>query len=110
MTLRARVNFPEREKIIQNYIDAYNQYDSDKMLIDFGDEIVFENIQSGETTMTLTGLSALKKQAEQTKKYFSTRKQTIRSFKHSDNKTEIEIEYSAVAAMDFPNGLKKGQQ
>ena len=49
-------------------------------------------------------------QADQATKHFSTRKQTITSFKHSDSETEIEINYYAVLAMDFPNGLKSGQE
>ena len=38
-----------REKIIKNYIDGYNQFDIDKMVFDFDDNIVFENIQNDET-------------------------------------------------------------
>jgi hypothetical protein len=34
---------------------------------------------------------------------------TIKSFTHNDDETEIVINYSAVLAMDFPNGLKKGE-
>lgn len=99
----------DREEIIQNYIDGYNQFDVDRMVRDFDHDIVFENIQSGEVTMSLSGLPSLRAQAEQAKAYFSTRRQTIRSFKHFNDHTEIEIEYHAILAMDFPNGLKKGQ-
>ncbi|MCC9071560.1 nuclear transport factor 2 family protein [Flavobacterium sp. F-65] len=99
-----------REKIIQSYIDGYNQFDIDKMTTDFDETIVFENIQGGETNMTLTGLTAFKEQAEQAKTYFSTRTQTITSFKHLKDETEIEIDYFAILGMDFPNGFKKGQE
>ena len=34
----------------------------------------------------------------------------VKSFKHFDNSTEIEIDYPAILAMDFPKGLKKGQE
>lgn len=99
-----------REKIIQNYIDGYNQFNIDKMVTDFDDNVVFENIQNGEINLSLSGLVAFREQADQAVNYFSTRKQTIKSFKHSDIETEIEIEYYAVLAMDFPNGLKSGQE
>ena len=99
-----------REKIIQNYIEGYNRFEMDKMVADFDDNIVFENIQNDQTNMSLKGLIAFRQQAEQATTYFTTRKQTIRSFKHFDNSTEIEIDYHAVLAMDFPNGLKKGQE
>lgn len=100
----------DREKIIQNYIDGYNQFDIDKMVADFDDKIVFENIQNGKINMTLTGLTSFKQQAEKAVTYFSKRKQTIKSIRHFENRTEIEIDYNAVLAMDFPNGLKKGQE
>ncbi len=100
----------EREKVIKNYIDGYNDFDVNKMFADFDEKIIFENIQNGKANMTLTGLSALKEQAEQAKSYFSSRQQTIKSFVHNVNETEIEINYSAILAMDFPNGLKKGEK
>lgn len=99
-----------REKAIQNYIDGYNQFDIDKMVSDFDEAIIFENIQGGETNMSLTGLTSFKQQAEQAKTYFSSRTQSIASFKHLENETEIEINYFAILGMDFPNGLKKGQE
>ena len=100
----------DREKIVKNYIDGYNQFNCDKMLIDFDKNVVFENIQQGEITMSLTGLKALRQQAEQAKNYFTTRAQTIKSFKHIGDETEIEIDYYAILGMDFPNGLKKGDE
>lgn len=99
-----------RESIIQNYIDGYNEFDIEKMVRDLDDEIVFQNIQNKEVNMTLKGIKAFKQQAEQAKSYFEKRQQKITSTKYIDDKTEIEIEYSAVLGMDFPNGLKKGQQ
>lgn len=99
-----------REEMIQNYIDGYNEFNIDKMITDLDDDIVFENIQNEKTSMSLSGLKAFKQQADQAMKYFSARKQTIKSFKHSDSETEIEIEYYAVLAVDFPNGLKSGQE
>ncbi|WP_332737524.1 nuclear transport factor 2 family protein [Flavihumibacter sp.] len=100
----------DREKIIQNYIDGYNQFDTDKMVADFDDDVIFENIQNGNVNMSLAGLQAFREQAEQAKAYFTKRKQTILSTRHSGDTSEIEINYYAVLGMDFPNGLKKGQE
>lgn len=60
--------------------------------------------------MILCGIGEFRKQAEQAKAYFSERTQVIRSIKHEDGKPEIQIEYSATLGVDFPNGMKKGQQ
>lgn len=100
----------ERERIIKNYVEGYNQFDIDKMIVDFKDDVVFENIQNGEVNMTLAGLNEFKEQAENAKTYFSTRSQVITAFNHFESKTEIEIDYYAVLAMDFPNGMKTGEE
>jgi hypothetical protein len=100
----------KRERTINNYIEAYNEFDIDKMVSDFDSNIVFENIQSGNTNMLINGLITFRQQAEEAKTYFVTRKQTIKSYSHLENRTEIAIEYCAVLAMDLPNGLKKGQE
>lgn len=100
----------EKEKIIKNYIDGYNGFDVSLMVKDFSGDIIFENIQNGEVNMTLRGIEEFKAQAESAKSYFSERTQTIRLFRHEENRTEIELDYTAVLAMDFPNGMKKGQE
>ncbi len=100
----------EREKIIQNYINGYNEFDVEKMISDLDDKVIFQNIQNGTITMTLNGINAFKQQAERVKAYFANRQQQIIGIKHENNKTEIEIDYAATLAKDFPNGLKEGQK
>ncbi|GAB3166743.1 nuclear transport factor 2 family protein [Telluribacter humicola] len=97
-----------REEIIRNYVEAYNQFDVDQMVADFDEAIVFENISNGETTLSLTGLPAFREQAVQATTYFSSRTQTVLSFQHQDDQTEVAIDYQGILAIDFPDGLKKG--
>lgn len=99
-----------REQIIKNYIEGYNQFNIEKMIADFSDHIIFENVANGEVNMSLKGIKEFKEQAEEAKNYFSSRTQTITTFKHLESETEIEIDYRAVLAMDFPNGMKKGDE
>lgn len=99
-----------RELIINNYIDGYNEFNIDKMVADLDDTIIFENIQGGETNLVITGLEAFKEQAEKAATYFSERTQTISSIKHLEKTTEIEINYNATLRIDLENGMKKGQQ
>jgi hypothetical protein len=96
--------------IIQNYIEAYNSFDIEKMLENFDSAVIFENISGGVSNMRLEGIEALKEQANQAKNYFETRKQTIIAWNIIDNTVEIELLYEATLAMDFPNGLKKGDK
>lgn len=99
-----------RQKIIQKYIDGYNEFDIEKMICDFDDNIIFKNVQNGEVNMTLNGINEFKQQAKQAKSFFDNRRQQITFLKHNNGTTEIEVDYSATLAMDFPNGLKKGDK
>lgn len=99
-----------KEKIIQNYIEGYNQFDIDKMVADFDESIVFENIQNGETNLILNGIKEFTAQAEKAKEYFSERKQTITSLIQDEITAIVDIDYYAVLAIDFPNGLNAGQE
>lgn len=99
-----------REKIIQNYIDGYNEFDVEKMTTDMHDDVVFQNIQNGEVNLTLNGIAAFKRQAEQVKLFFDSREQKTTAIRHDGDKVEIAIDYSAVLAVDLPNGMKKGEK
>jgi ketosteroid isomerase-like protein len=99
-----------REQIIKDYIAAYNRFDVAGMLAHLAEDILFENIQNGECTLSIQGKEAFEKQAEMAKTYFSERKQSLTAFKHSANETEVEIDYVGILAMDFPKGLKKGDK
>jgi len=99
-----------REKIIQNYIDGYNEFNVEKMTADMHGDVVFQNIQNGEVNLTLNGIAAFREQAEQVKSFFDSRKQKTRAIKHDGDKVEIEIDYSAVLAIEFSSGMKKGEK
>jgi ketosteroid isomerase-like protein len=99
-----------RETLIASYLEGYNSFDIPKMVQNFSDKIVFENIQNGEISLILNGINEFETQAEVAKSYFSERRQTIKSFEHQVDKTEVEIEYFGVLAIDLPNGMKKGQE
>lgn len=97
------------EKIFK-YVEAYNQMDVENMIADFSDDIIFQNVMNGEKTMELQGIEEFKKQAIEALSYFSEREQSIETMTHSHISTEIIINYRAIAAIDFPNGLKKGDE
>lgn len=99
-----------RKQIISNYIEGYNRFDVSKMVKDFSDDIVFENIQNNEVSLTLHGIEEFRAQAEAATRYFSEREQKIKSFRHDNDRTEVEIAYFGILAEDLPNGMKKGQE
>ncbi|MDQ1275546.1 MAG: hypothetical protein QG610_1120 [Euryarchaeota archaeon] len=96
------------QKIIENYIDAYNSFDIDRMLSDMHENIKFENISNGEVNLTTNGIDELRNQAEQAKQLFKERKQTITDIKFNDDRIELKIDYRGVLAVDFSSELKTG--
>ncbi len=99
-----------REEIIENYINAYNSSDVERMVENLALTIRFTNTANDEVTLAIEGLEAFKGQAMQAIGLFSQRKQTIKSMKHTGNATEIVVDYRATLAKDLPNGLKKGDE
>ena len=100
----------DRTEKVFNYLKAYNKMEVESMITDFADGLVFLNLMNGEKTMELRGIEAFKKQAIEALSYFSQREQYIDSIIHTHDSTEITISYRAIAAIDFPDGLKKGDE
>lgn len=98
-----------QKNMIKNYIRSYNAFDINGMTKDFSENIIFENVSNGHVELRTEGLSEFRKQAESAKQYFSKRKQTIKSWKVTESKIIIGIDYLGVLAIDFPNGMKAGE-
>ena len=96
------------QKIIENYIDAYNSFDIDRMLSDMHNDIKFENISNGEVNLATNGIEELRNQAELARPLFKERKQTITDIKFNADQVEVRIDYSGILAVDLSNDLKIG--
>ncbi|TGD81923.1 nuclear transport factor 2 family protein [Hymenobacter wooponensis] len=98
----------KQKQLVQDYIEAYNHFDVDGMLRHLHEEVVFRNITNGEVDLTLTGKANFRQQAQQALQYFSQREQRVTDWQAAYNRIEVLLDYTAVAAIDFPNGLKAG--
>lgn len=98
------------EEIVRNYVAAYNRFDIDAMLSNVHEDVVFENFGNGNITMLLNGADSFRQQAELSKSFFSKRLQVIESLSQTNVRIVIAIRYTATLAMDFPNGMKKGER
>jgi len=96
------------KQLMLAYIEAYNRFDVDGMVANLHDEVVFRNIANGEVNLTTTGKESFRQQAEQAKQYFSQREQHVTDWQLADNRVEVLIDYTGVAAIELPNGLKPG--
>lgn len=95
--------------VIEKYILSYNRFDVDGMCRHLHEGIVFENISGGKVKMSIRGIENFKKQAEAAVTYFSERDQKIESMGFHDAIVTVEIAYTGIPAIDFPNGVKKGE-
>ncbi|SHL60252.1 nuclear transport factor 2 family protein [Hymenobacter psychrotolerans] len=98
----------QKQLVHAGYIEAYNRFDVAGMLRPLHENVVFRNITNGETDLTLTDKESFRQQAEQALQYFSRREQRVTEWQVADSRVEVLLDYAAVAALDFPNGLKAG--
>lgn len=98
----------QQQSIIEQYVNAYNNFDIDGMTRDLDENIVFENISNGQVDLRTGGIEAFRQQAASAKQYFQEREQRISSWEFESGSITVEIDYRAVLAIDLPNGLKAG--
>jgi len=98
-----------QRSLIDHYLAAYNAFDIDAMMATIHSDIQFQNVSGGEVTATASGAEEFRRLAEQSKKLFSSRHQTIAAFASDGEKAVIDVTYEAVLASDLPNGLKAGE-
>jgi ketosteroid isomerase-like protein len=98
------------QDIIENYIEAYNNFDIERMLADMHDNVRFENISGEEVNLITNGIAELKIQAEKARQYFKEREQKITDIRFRSHRVEIEIDYKGILAIDIPGGPKAGDK
>ncbi|WP_321309052.1 nuclear transport factor 2 family protein [Marinifilum fragile] len=96
------------QKVIENYIQAYNQFDIEGMLTDLHEDVVFENISEGILTLRTEGIDEFHTQAEKAMNCFSQREQIIRNWDIQLDKVVIDFDYKATLTTDLPSGMKQG--
>ncbi|MBM6383196.1 MAG: nuclear transport factor 2 family protein [Paenibacillus sp.] len=101
----------EIRDIIENYLEAYNSYEIERMVELLHKDIIFRNISNGETTIETRGIQAFRELAEQSATMFSSRRQTITDYNViRDDNVEVGIHYEGILAVDLPSGLKSGDK
>jgi steroid delta-isomerase-like uncharacterized protein len=95
--------------LIQSYIAAYNAQDVPGMVALLHELVVFENVSNAQGTTHTQGKAAFEALARQSLGIFRVRQQTVRSITLGDRTAAVEIDYTAVLAVDLPNGPKAGE-
>jgi hypothetical protein len=100
-----------QQRVIENYIEAYNNFDVEGMILNLHDDIKFQNSSNGEINLEIHGKSNFQKQAEHATQLFTEREQKITDMQFTaENEVEIRCDYRGVLAMGFPNGLNRGDE
>jgi hypothetical protein len=100
----------QQQKIIENYIAAYNNFDVETMLKNLDAHVVFRNVSNGEVDFMTNGIDEFRRQAEESARIFSEREQKITGFDFVENSVEAAISYKGKIGVDLPNGLKAGDE
>ncbi|MEM9822880.1 MAG: nuclear transport factor 2 family protein [Bacteroidota bacterium] len=100
----------QQTAIIQQYIQAYNQFDIAGMLQNLHPDIHFQNVNNGQLDLETKGIAAFKVQAEKATQYFKARQQKIAHWTFREDTVVVEIDYEGILAIDLPNGMKAGER
>ena len=98
----------KHKTIIEEYLSAYNSFDIERMLDSVHRDVEFKNVSGGEVNAEANGIEELRKMAEQSRKLFSSRQQSIISFEDQGDIIIVGIKFEAILALDLPTGGKAG--
>jgi len=100
----------EMKKVIDSYVQAYNNFDIENMKKDLSPDVVFKNTENGIITLTTNGLNEYEEVAEKSKDFFASREQSILEYDFGENFTIIYFNFKAILAVDFNEKLKQGDE
>lgn len=99
----------EKRALIDRYLDAYNAFDVEGMMVTLHSAVAFENVSGGEVTASASGADAFRRLAEQATALFSSRRQTVTAFDPRGAGASVEVDYEGTLAADLPNGPSAGE-
>jgi steroid delta-isomerase-like uncharacterized protein len=100
----------QNKKLVENYIDQYNNKNIDAMLDLFSDDVQFESVSNAGECIKTDGKAQLRDLASMSVTYFQQRRQTVMSWVIDDNHVAVEIDYWCKLAKDLQDGRKAGEE
>jgi ketosteroid isomerase-like protein len=94
--------------LVERYLAAYNAFDVPGMLALLHEDVTFENVAGGQVTASARGREEFRALAEHAATLFTSRRQTIREYRPTEEGAEVEIDYEGVLAADLGPELRAG--
>ncbi|NMM47782.1 nuclear transport factor 2-like protein [Marinigracilibium pacificum] len=95
---------------INQYIEAYNNYNVNGMLQPLDNHISFANITNDYITLTTQGKPDFEIQAIKALDLFKNRNQKIESITFNDESVIVDISYTAIVNYEIPYELNIGEK
>lgn len=99
----------QMKTIIDQYIQAYNEFDINGMLKNVHPDVEFKNIANNEINVHIQGLKTLRIQAKDSTKLLKKREMKITEQNITGDTVENNIDFKAVLNVDIPDGPKAGE-
>jgi steroid delta-isomerase-like uncharacterized protein len=98
------------KKLVEDYINQYNNKNIDAMLDLFSDDVQFESVSNDGDCVKTDGKEQLRELASMSVAYFQQRRQTVLSWVIDENHVAVEIDYWCKLAKDLSTGQKAGEE
>ena len=97
-----------QQDLVDQYLTAYNAFDTEGMLAPLSPSVRFENYSGGALTAVADGIDQFRKLADHAKTLFSEREQRITALQFNDGAVIAQIAYRGRLAVDIPGGPAAG--
>lgn len=101
---------PIYKQIIEDYIQAYNDFDIDRMMINMDQTIEYEHQVNGRILQKITGFREFKDYAELVGSTYLMRELKPISWKFEGNTVKVEMEFKGEFAIDYREDLAIGDK
>ncbi|MDR6642888.1 MULTISPECIES: nuclear transport factor 2 family protein [Rhodanobacteraceae] len=96
------------QALIEAYIDAYNRFDVEGMLVTLTDDVRFEHHAAGELAVATDGKADFEKLARVGAALFASRAQTLVELRDEGEVVVATIDFHGEIAEDIPDGPGAG--
>lgn len=96
------------EALIHAYVDAYNRFDVEGMLVTLTDDVRFEHHSDGELSVATDGKADFEKLARVGAALFASRTQTLGEWREEDETIVVTVDFHGEIAEDIPDGPGAG--